>query len=63
MFEVLLWLSVLVNNTGDLMFSNCLRRKECLLNQDLGFRDVALNLITLLRVSLLWRLIKIRATG
>jgi hypothetical protein len=38
-------------------------KKSCLLKQDFGFRDVALNLITPLRLSALWRLIKMRAAG
>lgn len=38
--------------------------KDGLLKQDCGFRDVALNvIITPLRFSTLWRLIKIRAIG
>lgn len=37
--------------------------KDGLLKQDRGFRDVALNVITPLRFSTLWRLIKIRAVG
>lgn len=62
-FEVLLWVTLLVNYTEDLMFRAVLFLKDGLLKQDGGFRDVALNVITPLRFSTLWRLIKIRAVG
>lgn len=64
-FGVLLWVTPLVNYTEDLMFRaiRFLFLKDGLLKQDRGFRDVALNVITPLRFSTLWRLIKIRAVG
>lgn len=48
MFEVLLWVTLLVNYTEDLMFraGPFPFLKDGLLKQDHGFRDVALNVIT-----------------
>lgn len=62
MFEVLLWVSVSVNNIEDLIF-RVIASKIKSGKQDLGCKDVVLNLITPLRLSFLWGLIKIRATG
>lgn len=64
MFKVLC-VSVLVNNIEDLMFRVIVRKKKKRVSVEAGpwIRAVVLNLITPLRLSLLWRLIKIRVTG
>lgn len=64
MFKVLLWVSVLVNNIEDLMFRVIVgKKKRVSVETGPWIRAVVLNLITPLRLSLLWRLIKIRVTG
>ena len=64
MFKVLLWVSVLVNNIEDLMFRVIVgKKKRVSVETGPWIRALVLNLITPLRLSLLWRLIKIRVTG
>lgn len=64
MFKVFLWVSVLVNNIEDLMFRVIVgKKKRVSVETGPWIRAVVLNLITPLRLSLLWRLIKIRVTG